>query len=163
MAYLTLATFKNLTVMPSNFVDAIEAAPASAGWVDAQLAYWSAQIDSRLGKRYAVPFDAPYPVAVTGWLARIVTIRCWLRRGVDPNDLQFSEIKADADAAWAEIKEAADSNVGLFDLPLRADTNASGVSRGGPIGYSETSPFVWTDIQASTGRDEDAAGGGTYG
>lgn len=160
-AYLTLATFTDLTVMPSEFVGSIEL--VSPGWVDGQLAYWSSQIDARLAKRYAVPFANPCPVAVTGWLSRIVTVRCWLKRGVDPNDLQFTEIKADADAAWAEIKEAADSQLGLFDLPLRADTTASGISRGGPRSYAEQSPYVGFDRQGSTGRTEDANRGGSYG
>ncbi len=160
-AYLDLAGFKDLTVMPSEFSNAIET--ISPGWIDAQLAYWSMQIDARLSKRYATPFASPYPVALTGWLARIVTVRAWLRRGVDPNDQQFSEVKADADAAWAEIKEAADSNTGLFELPLRADTNASGVARGGPFGYSEQSPYVGFDIQRDVGRTEDSNRGGSYG
>ncbi len=161
MAYLDKAAFAILTVMPAESVDAIEV--VAPGWIDAQLEYWSKQIDSRLSKRYATPFAAPYPEAVTGWLARIVTVRCFLKRGVDPSDMQFDEYKADAAAAMEEIKEAADSNEGLFDLPLRADTTASGISRGGPFGYSEASPYVWTDGQAETGRNEDRNGGGSYG
>lgn len=160
MPYLDKAAFAILTVMPAESVDAIEM--VAPGWIDGQLTYWSGWIDSRLRKRYAAPFSAPYPEAVTGWLARIVTVRCFLRRGVDPTDLQFEEIKADADRAMEEIKEAADSNEGLFDLPLRADTTASGISRGGPFGYSEQSPYVWTDGQAETGRNEDRNGGGTF-
>lgn len=132
----------------------------ASGWVDTQLEYWSSQIDARLAKRYAVPFASPYPIAVKGWLARIVTVRAFLKRGIDPNDQQFQEIKADCDAAIAEIKEAADSNEGLFDLPLRANTNATGITRGGPFGYSESSPYAWTDVQALEGYADDAAGRG---
>ncbi len=159
--YLALADFQALTLMPSDDVDAIEL--ASPGWIDSQLEYWSAQIDSRLRKRYAAPFSVPYPLAVKGWLARIVTVRCYLKMGVRASDEQFAEIKADADAAIAEIKEAADSVTGLFDLPLREDTTTTGVSRGAPRSYTEASPYAWTTVQANAGREEDRNGGGTYG
>jgi hypothetical protein len=161
MAYLDRDAFATLTVMPAGDVDALD--DAAPGWLDVQLGYWSSAIDARLRKRYDAPFAEPYPLAVQGWLARIVTLRAYLRRGVDPLDQQFGEIKADADAAWAEIKEAADSNEGMFDLPLRADTSASGINRGGPYGYSEASPYVWTDVQGVTGRDEDRRRGGSHG
>lgn len=159
MAYLTVDQFKNLSVMPAEYIDALE--QVAPGWVQSQLEYWSAWINSRLRKRYDAPFAEPYPEAVTGWLARIVTVRCWLRRGVDPQDEQFREVKDDATAAQAEIQEAADAVEGLFDLPLRANTTASGISKGFPRGYSEQSPYVWTDEQGRVGRDEDRAGRGT--
>lgn len=159
--YITVDEFKALSVMPSSTIESIES--SSPGWIDTQLEYWSAQIDSRLRKRYEVPFASPYPIAVKGWLARIVTVRCFLKGGVDPSDLQFAEVKADADMALAEIKEAADSNTGLFDLPLRENTTDTGVSRGGPFGYSEASPYVWMDGQAETGRYEDSSRRGTGG
>jgi hypothetical protein len=92
-----------------------------------------------------------------------VTIRAWMKRGFDPNDLATEEYKADAAAAMEEIKEAANADTGLFELPLRADTTASGISKGGPLGYTEASPYVWTDEQARAGRDEDSRRGGTYG
>jgi len=160
-SYLTFLEFRSLTLMPSGDVDALET--ASPGWIESQLEYWTAQIDSRLRKRYAAPFSSPYPLAVQGWLARIVTVRCYLKRGIDPSDLQFAEIKADADTAVAEIKEAADSNVGLFDLPLRADTTTTGVTKGAPRSYSESSPYVWTDVQSDSANYEDTNRRGTYG
>ncbi len=161
MAYLDLTSFKALTIMPAADVDGIES--VAPGWILGQLTYWSGWLDSRLRKRYAAPFALPYPEAVTGWLARIVTVRAYLKRGVDQTDEQFLSIKEDAAEAMEEIKEAADSVVGLFDLPLREDTTASGISRGGPFAYTEASPYVWTDVQADAGRDEDRSRGGTYG
>lgn len=160
-AYLDLAGFKDLSEMPATSIDELEV--VHPGWVDAQLEYWSSQIDARLTKRYAAPFASPYPLAVKGWLARVVTVRALRRLGVDSTDEQYADMKADAEAAWAEIKEAADSNEGLYELPLRADTTETGISRGGPYGYAEQSPYVWTDKQVADGRAEDAAGDGTYG
>lgn len=161
MTYLDLAGFRGLSLMAGESIDELET--IAPGWVDAQLEAASRHIDARLAKRYAAPFASPYPVAITDWLARVVTVRAMMRRGVDANDEQFLALKEDAAAAWAEIKEAADSNEGLYELPLREDTTASGVSKGGPYGYSEQSPYVWTDKQAATARDEDSAGDGTYG
>ncbi len=160
-SYLTFENFKSLSLMPSSDLDGLE--QTSPGWIDSQLAYWSTQIDSRLRKRYAAPFSSPYPMAVQGWLSRLVTVRCYLKMGVRPSDEQFAEIKADADAAVAEIKEAADSVTGLFDLPLREDTTATGISKGAPLSHSQASPYVWTDVQADAARNEDQNRGGTYG
>jgi hypothetical protein len=153
VSYLDLDGFESLTTMPGEFVEAIEL--ASPGWIEGQLAYWTRWMDSRLSKRYAAPFATPYPDAVQGWLARIVTVRCFLKRGIDPNDAQFLEYKSDAEMATEEIKEAANSDTGLFDLPLRADTTVTGISKGGPYVYSESSPYVWTDEQVRVGRVED--------
>jgi hypothetical protein len=159
--YLDKDAFAALTVMPSGDVDLVEA--AAPGWIDRKLAAKSRWIDALLAKRYEVPFVAPYPDTVTDWLARIVTLAAFLRRGVDPNDEQFVAIKADAEAAEAEIREAAASEEGLFELPLRADLTTTGVSKGDPFVYSEASPYVGFDLQRDTGRDEDRNGGGSYG
>jgi hypothetical protein len=160
-AYLTIAGFKNLSVMPATYIDAIET--QAPGWLDAQLAYWSGWIDSRLRKRYAAPFSAPYPQAVQGWLARIVTERAWLRRGVNPQDEQWQSVHNDAEEAKREVLEAANGELGLFELPLRGDTNASGLAHAFGHAYSEASPYVSLDGQARTGRREDSNRGGTGG
>lgn len=160
-AYLDLPTFKTLTLMPASDVDALES--LASGWIGTQLEYYSRWIDSRLRKRYAVPFPDPAPEAVREWLNRIVTMRAFLRRGVDPNDAQFAAIVADRDAALADIKEAADSETGLFELPLLDASDASDVSKGGPYAYSEQSPYVWTDVQRDAAFDEDSNRSGTGG
>jgi hypothetical protein len=144
-AYLDLAGFRDRTTMPDGDVDGVEA--AAPGWIDRKLAAMSAEIDARLSKRYDVPFMSPFPGAVQDWLERIVTPRVYFLRGVNPDDAQFQELKADADAAWRAVAEAADSSIGLYDLPLRSDTNATGITRGTPLAYAEASPYSWTDAQ----------------
>jgi hypothetical protein len=163
MAYLTLDEFKTLSVIPREWVNQIEI--DEPGFTAAQLEHWSDWIDTRLRKRYAVPFGAPVPNIIKGWLNRIVTERVLVRRGVDPNDEQFKIIERDNVDAREELKEAADSDQGLFDLPLREDSPAdvSGIVRGGPRAYSEQSPYVFADRQRQTGRSEDDFGGGTGG
>jgi guanyl-specific ribonuclease Sa len=81
------------------------------------------------------------------WLATLVTPLVYRKRGIDPTDEQIVAADAAAQTARDEIKEAADSETGLFELPLRADTSASGVDRGGPFGYAEASPYTWLDVQ----------------
>lgn len=157
-AYLTLAAFKVRSLMPQTDVEALEA--LAPGFVDGQLEYYSRWIDARLRKRYAAPFETPNET-VKEWLSRLVTVRCYLRRGVDPTDEQFVSIKEDRDEARDEIKEAADSETGLFDLPLLDAADGTAVSKGGPYGYSEQSPYVAFDRQAETGRTEDRNRTGT--
>ena len=161
-AFLTLSEFRARTIMPAGDVDSLEV--QTPGWTLGQLTSWTDRICSQLRKRYAVPFVAPYPETVKDWLARIVTIRCYLKRGVNPADPQMAVIKADCDDALKEISQAADSEKGLFDLPLRADVQTtSGVVVGGPMFYSEQSPYVWTGAQTRTAMNEDGNSGGTYG
>lgn len=158
-AYLDLAGFRDLTIVPSDVIDRAEA--RSPGWIAAQLEAESSWIDARLAKRYAVPFTAPYPSIVKRWLARIVSATLYDKHGVDPTDQQAQRYYDGETAAKAEIKEAADAVDGLLELPLRADTSATGVSRGRPRSYSEASPYVSRDRQWERGAREDAQRGGT--
>lgn len=155
MAYLTNAQFKLLTIAPAVYVDQIEA--LEAGWTQAQLDHWSIWIDSRLKKRYAAPFDtASPPTVVRGWLARIVTEELYLKRGVDATDEQFVRVTERAKDARDEVKEAAESKEGLFELPLRQDApGATGVTKGAPLAYTEVSPYTWSRLQREAAIDED--------
>ena len=159
-AYLTLAEFRTLSVIPSEFITAIET--VSPGWTLAQLTLESARIDARLSKRYATPFLLPAPVCLQGWLAKIVTLSAFLKRGFDPTDRQGEMYVADRDGAVAEIKEAADAETGLFDLPLRAPLIGSAIAKGFPKSYSEQSPYAFTSGQSRVGRQEDDQGGGSF-
>jgi len=158
-SYLNISEFKLLALIPSAYVDEVEL--REPGFVVTQLEAVSADIDSRLRKRYAVPFTAPVPLTVRRWLSRIVTRETMLKRGIDPNDAQWAAYEKGATDAEAEIKEAADAEKGLFDLPLRANTTTTGI-QGGPLGYSESSPYVGLASQRDRGRAEDERGGGSY-
>lgn len=151
--YNTIAEFKLRTVMPPGYVDEIET--SQAGWLDQQsdsLARW---IDSRLRKRYAVPFASP-PETVKAWEATLLTERAYLRLGADPTDKQTARIFEAADTARAEIHEAAEAVNGLFDLPL-LPTDDTAISQGTPLVYSESSPYVWADAQRVAGKAEDSS------
>ena len=132
-----------------------------AGWVDRKLRAISRAVDARLRKRYTVPFEAPYPDAVCDWVARIADPVVLKKRGVDATDEQFQSIAEDATLAREEVAEAANADEGLFDLPVSDSADASAISKGGPYGYSEASPYVAGDLQEETGREEDSAGVGS--
>lgn len=167
--YLSLERFTELTVMPSPDVAQLEA--LEGGWIQRRLDRHGARFEARLGKRYAVPFgDAPtpdgvrtnVPLIIEDWLTSLVTLDAYAKRGFNPSsEMDKAAIVDPAARAEKEITEAADSEKGLFELPLRSTSTTEGVSRGGPLGYTETSPYVGTDVQHDRGREEDAAGVGS--
>ncbi len=162
LPYLTLSTFKNRTLMASEEVDYVQT--NAPGFVEGRIAIRTSWIHARLRKRYgaSIPFSSPVPETVLGWLTALVSLDCMRKRGMNPNDVAGAAFQADADKAEAEVREAADSQAGLFDLPaIEALEGASNVSTGGPLGYSETSPYVSAVVERNNGRAEDATGTGT--
>lgn len=151
--YLDLSGFTNLTLAPAAYVTEIET--AEAGWTLRRLTHWTAWINSRLSKRYAVPFASPYPETAITWLCEIVTEEIYLKVGIDTTSAQQDRIKERAEQAKAQVQEAADAERGLFELPLRADLESPGVTRGSPLVYSEQSPYKWTTVQWDEASLED--------
>lgn len=137
--------------MPAEDVEYLE--ETCSGFIVARLAVGTGRIYGRLRKRYAVPFEGPPPEIVIGWLVAIVQAEAYLKRGINPaSDEHFKSIDEERTRAFEEMKEAADAEVGLFDIPLRENTTDDGVTLGGPLGYSEASPYDWTDVQAEAVR-----------
>lgn len=160
MAYLVLATYSALSALPPADLTAFDM--AFAGKIDARLALHSDFIDARMRKRYAVPFDTTNPPAVVKqWLVALTDLWVQRARGVNPQDPAIEMMTAAYNEANEQMKEAADSKDGLFDLPLASNNTASGISQGSPLGYSETSPYVWSDLQACAGSDDDGRGRGS--
>jgi len=159
VSYLDLDEYKKYSVLPAVDVDDVES--IQPGWIDRKLRAVSYAVDARLRKRYAVPFASPYPDTVCDWVARMVDPVVLKKRGVDATDEQFVSIAEDAQHAREEIKEAADAEEGLFDLPSLDTADASAISKGEPLGYSEASPYVGMDVQEELGREEDVDGEGS--
>jgi hypothetical protein len=107
--------------------------------------------------------STPVPEIALNWLARMVDIDVWDKRGANPQDPTIERWVALRQESLDEIKEAADSKDGLFELPMIDSQGDSAIEHGGPIFYSETSPYVWTDMQGCLGRLEDRQRGGTWG
>lgn len=157
--YLSLDEFKQLALIPAAFIDEVE--EMAPGFVGKQIELESSRVDARLSKRYATPFNTPAPIAVRAWVTTLVQPAVELKRGVGPESSNYDEYKRLAGVALDELKEAANAETGLFDLPLRGDASESGIARGAPRSYSEQSPYVFTDEQGRTGREEDHARSGT--
>lgn len=136
--------FRTRTFMPDVEVDILwEKRP---GFLDAALRGALADIHMRLRKRYAVPF-AVKPEIVCVWQAALVTPTAYRALGYQPGDSTIDAAEKDRERAYEQIKEAADAHDGLFDLPLADGEDTSAVSKGGPLGYSEPSPYDWGDVQ----------------
>lgn len=149
MAYLDITGYTNLSVLPASYIAAV-----SPDKLTAQLDYWSAIIDARLTKRYTTPFATPVSHVVRGWLARLMDPVIHRIAGVDATDAQYSDTVESAREAMAEIKEAADAKDGLYDLPLRSDTTATGITRVPTLAYSELSPYTAGHVQRRDSRGE---------
>lgn len=153
MAYVDKDYVKLVGSMPPADVDAVDA--LYPGTFDALAESVSRTFDARLAKRYAAPFEDP-PETLRWHVAQCVAAALWQKRGYNPGSAQDQIIQENKAEALAWLKEAADSSEGLVELPRREDEPKSdGVTRGGPLGYSEASPYVWTDDQADEGRTED--------
>lgn len=153
-----LATFRGLSTMPRADVDRFEA--DNPGWLAARSAVIQAGIEARLSKRYAMPFKAgEAPPLVVRWIVDMLTLDAYVRRGYNPSLAELAPMQEQAKRALDEVLEAANSETGLFDLPLAA--GGSAVVSGGPMGYSETSPYVHTDIERQIAGNEDTWGHGS--
>jgi hypothetical protein len=152
--YLTDEEFRIRTLLPAAVIDGIES--KTPGWLNAQLVGVSARVTGRLAKRYGVYTAPPYPEVIKQWVTDIVSFNAWLKRGVSATDATIESYKEKHDTAYDEMREAADSEVGLFDLPRVTDgATASGINRGGTRVYTEASPYVGFDVQADRARMED--------
>jgi hypothetical protein len=100
----------------------------------------------------------PVPEIVLGWLTSLVTFDLYSRRGINPADPTYEMLTKECERVEAEVKEAADSKDGLFDLPTSEDQD-SAVTTGGPLGFSDASPYAWQDRQVDRGRAQDACNG----
>lgn len=108
---------------------------------------------------YVAP--APVPEQILRWMTKIATPEVYLARGVNAQDPVIAQHFEARTESRAELLEAANSNTGLLELPTNEANADSAVVTGGPGGYTETSPYVWTDVQRDDGRGEDCQDAGT--
>jgi hypothetical protein len=132
--YLALAAYKSITTIPGSLVDACAAKGKDVGrWLEIK----SAHIRARLVKRYAVDFTDPGPVPeqIIAWLVALVDIEVWKCVGGNPEGREDGWYDKDRERVEAELKEAADAEGGLFELPLRSTdpVGDSAVNKGGPF------------------------------
>lgn len=152
--YLTLAAYRSITTIPSSLVDDCAAKGKDVGrWLE----LGSADIRARLVKRYAVDFSDPGPVPdkIIKWLVLLVDIDVWKCVGGAPEGREDAWADKDRDRVEAELKEAADAETGLFELPPRNTDplGASAVNKGGPVVQSFNTIYGFFDAE-SCERDQ---------
>jgi len=158
-SYLDLDGFKSRSIIPSADIDQLES--LETGWLQFKLDERSSWLDSQLAKRYAVPFGdlgnprTNVPPMILAWLTALVTLDAYDKRGWNPSVAQADRVIARAEKSESEIALAANSVSGLYELPLRADSDESAVTRGSPLAYSEASPYRWMSVQRDAVLDEE--------
>lgn len=144
--YVDLDYVKLVASMPAADVDALN--DLFPGKFTAIATSVSAIFEARLHKRYATPFESPFPEALRWHVAQVVAAELWRMRGYNPGHPLDATIEDRRKEALDWLKEAVDSKDGLVELPKRADqAGTSAIDRGGPRGYSEASPYAWLDVQ----------------
>lgn len=123
---------------------------AGQRFIEAQCAIFESKLHDQLRNRYAVPFLTPNATA-KGWVAAQVAFEVLRKRGVDPTDVMYGEYRDAAALARAEISAAADSDIGLFELPTLVSVTP--VARGFR-GISDADPAAWKRRQGARARDE---------
>lgn len=141
--------FRNRTQMPDEDVDALWV--SRPGFLEAKIAGARANIYGRLRKRYVTPMN-PEPEIVVTWIARFVTPDAYVARGYNPQDSTMTQLIDDRKLALEEVKEAADADAGLYDLPLLDSADPTAITKAGPLSYSEPSPYDHLDVQSEALR-----------
>lgn len=154
MAYVDIEYVQLIGTVPPQVLAAFH--EANPGAVDAICESVSRMFDARLHKRYATPFAAPVPEALRFHVAQVVSYQIWLKVGYNPGSAQDEAIKTARDDALEWLKDAADSQAGTVELPVReapVDGDTSAISRSRPLSYNEASPYTWTRRQAERARN----------
>lgn len=116
----------------------------------AQIEIFESKLRDQLRNRYAVDDPKFGNVTVRAWIAAQVAQAVCVKRGIDPTDVVYSEIKSAADAARSEIDSAADSDVGKYELPTLDQRPVSVVFRA----RSDADPGAWKRRQAKRAAAE---------
>jgi hypothetical protein len=132
---------------------------AGQRFVEAQCEILEGKLHDQLRNRYAVPFLNPN-ATVKGWIAAQVAFLVLLKRGTNPDEAMFAEYRDAAKLARDEIAAAANSDTGLFELPLLV--SGTPVARGFR-GISDADPAAWKRRQGERAREERNAWDASHG
>jgi hypothetical protein len=151
-SYLTLAAYRSITTLDGSIVDLCVAKGKDVQrWLDLD----SAHIRSRLVKRYAIDWteveNQPAPDKIIQWLILLVDIPVCKCVGATPEGRVDDWVREDETRVNDELKEAADAENGLFELPLR-ETGASAIHIGVPHVVSYQMPWNYNDRLARERR-----------
>lgn len=150
-SYVTTQRFILLTTIVEERIAELRA--RSPGYLEAILEAESRNLEDSLRHRYAIPFPSNHPT-IEKWIVLLVQPEVALKAGYDPNDVAYQGFVRLYDVAREQIAMAAKPESTGVSLPLVSAQDSSAISKGGPFGYAESSPYTWTDEQALGGRYE---------
>lgn len=142
--YLTYEQLADYSELPIEYL-----AEAGPDFCTAQIAIAESRIRDQLSKRYNMDAIVSANDTLKGWIAALVSVKVLTRRGIDPTDILWKTIQDAATIANDEIKQAAQSDTGRFDLP-----RATAVRKSVIVGSSDHDPHAWIRRQAIKTRDE---------
>lgn len=118
-AYVSEADFRKSTRLAVAVVNSIDT--ERPDFIDVALSERSAELNARLRKRYNVPLTmAEVPTMVRRWVIVLVSYDVLTASGFPANGSE-EPIVAEYQLALEQIKETADTENGLYELPLYAD------------------------------------------
>lgn len=144
LSYVDLSRFRALSVLDSARVDDLEA--RRPGFVLAQCELRSRDVEDKLRLRYRIPFPERHST-IERWIVWLVNVEVAFAIGFDNIDTGVELLREAATKAETEIAAAANPAIPAINLPLVDRTDASAISKGGPRGYSESSPYTWISRQ----------------
>jgi len=145
--YVDKEYLKLVGALPARDIDELDV--VFPGTVDGISEAESRKADARLAKRYATPFQEPYPEALRSAVAYCVVYRLYQKRGPNPGSALEEAVLRDYNEAKDWFKEAANSKDGLIELPPREDgDDDKGVVQGGPLCVNDLTPYDAMQAQA---------------
>ena len=144
MPYLTVERFNDLSVLAEERVQ--ELCTRRPAFLDTQFDVALRSIEDRLRHKYVVPFPPAHPT-IEGWIVSIVQPKAALKVGIDPGDPGYVEMVRLSTEVNLELTDASDMQSSRWNLPRIPAQDASAIAKGEPFGYSEASPYDWTDGQ----------------
>ena len=153
MPYATADDVRLKGVLLPSDVDRVEV--RYPGITAARLATAHARLNSKLMKRYRLPFTTPVPEVLVWYESVVVSHELLVAlRGANPDSSQLDEAGKLLAEAQEWLKAAVDPEHGDVELrAAEAGLGPSAINAGGPYGYSEASPYTWTDRQVDAIRE----------
>lgn|SRR5512133_900986 len=144
MPYLTTERFCDLTVLAEERIQ--ELFVRRPRFLETHCDMALRNIEDRLRHKYAIPFPPSHPT-IEGWIVSIVQPKAALKVGIDPGDPGYVEMVRLSTEVNLELTDASDMQSSRWNLPRISAQDPSAIAKGEPFGYSEASPYDWTDRQ----------------
>lgn len=142
MADLSFVDLDEYCELPRAYI-----AEAGQAFVNRQISLLRGSIYNRLRRLYSIDsMVQSEPDIIKLWIAALVVLKIYRKRGIDPTDLQFQEFKEQAAFIEQQIDAAANAESGLYDLPL-LNSNESAKRKIKVLSSNQADPGAWKRVQ----------------